>query len=163
LKGLGFRVSGWSRAAKNIAGLACFHGGGQLEPFLRQTNILVCLLPLTAETRHMLDKSLLSKLDRTSPLGAPVLINAGRGGLQNEAELLACLKDGTLGAATLDVFDTEPLPADSPFWTHPNVIVTPHNGADTDPDAISRYVADQIERFEAGLALRNVVNMKRGY
>ncbi|WP_375415576.1 2-hydroxyacid dehydrogenase [uncultured Bradyrhizobium sp.] len=163
LNGLGFRVSGWSRAAKNVTGVACFHGKDQLEPFLRQTHILVCLLPLTAETRHVLDKSLLSRLDRTSPLGAPVLINAGRGGLQNEAELLACLNDGTLGAATLDVFETEPLPPDSPFWTHPNVIVTPHNAADTDPDAISRYVADQIERFEAGLALQNAVDRGRGY
>jgi glyoxylate/hydroxypyruvate reductase A len=102
-------------------------------------------------------------LDRDSPLGAPALINAGRGGLQNEAELLECLNDGTLGAATLDVFETEPLPADSPFWTHPKVLLTPHNAADTDPDAISKYVAQQIERFEAGHALENVVDLARGY
>ena len=102
-------------------------------------------------------------LDRDSPLGAPVLINAGRGGLQNEAELLECLNDGTLGAATLDVFETEPLPPDSPFWTHPKVLLTPHNAADTDPDAISKYVAAQIERHEAGHALQNVVDLGRGY
>jgi glyoxylate/hydroxypyruvate reductase A len=163
LKILGFRVSGWSRAAKHIPGVECFHGKDGLEPFLRQTNILVCLLPLTAETRHILDRNLLAMLDRNSPLGAPVLINAGRGGLQHEAELLDCLNDGTLGAATLDVFETEPLPADSPFWTHPKVMLTPHNAADTDPDAISRYVAAQIERYEAGHALQNVVDLKRGY
>jgi glyoxylate/hydroxypyruvate reductase A len=163
LEHLGFRVSGWSRRAKNIPGIACFHGDGGLEPFLRQTNILVCLLPLTAETRHILDRNLFSMLDRSSPLGAPVVINAGRGGLQNEAELLDCLNDGTLGAATLDVFETEPLPPDSPFWSHPNVTLTPHNAADTDPDAISRYVAEQIARHERGEPLHNVVDMERGY
>jgi glyoxylate/hydroxypyruvate reductase A len=160
---LGFKVSGWSRLAKHVPGVACFHGKDGLKPFLEQTNILVCLLPLTAQTRHILDRKLFAMLDRTSPLGAPVLINAGRGGLQNEAELLDCLNDGTLGAATLDVFETEPLPKDSPFWTHPNVLLTPHNAADTDPDAISRYVAAQIERYEAGQPLENVVDLKRGY
>ncbi|MEA2836441.1 MAG: glyoxylate/hydroxypyruvate reductase [Bradyrhizobium sp.] len=163
LKILGFKVSGWSRLAKDIPGVTCFHGKDGLKRFLEQTNILVCLLPLTAETRHILDRKLLSMLDRNSPLGAPVLINAGRGGLQREAELLDCLNDGTLGAATLDVFETEPLPKDSPFWTHPKVLLTPHNAADTDPDAISRYVAAQIARHEAGHALENVVDMKRGY
>jgi glyoxylate/hydroxypyruvate reductase A len=96
-------------------------------------------------------------------MGSPVLINAGRGGLQNEADILECLDDGTLGAASLDVFATEPLPADSPFWTHPKVILTPHNAADTDPDEISKYVARQIERFEAGERLENVVDPARGY
>ncbi len=163
LRHLGFRVSGWSRRAKTIPGVECFHGKDELAAFLQRTNILVCLLPLTAETRHILDRKLLSMLDRDSPLGAPVLINAGRGGLQHEAELLECLNDGTLGAATLDVFAAEPLPLHSPFWTHPKVILTPHNAADTDPDAISRYVADQIQRFEAGQPLQNVVDMSRGY
>jgi glyoxylate/hydroxypyruvate reductase A len=163
LKILGFKVSGWSRLAKAIPGVNCFHGADGLAPFLKSTNILVCLLPLTAETRHILNRSLLSKLNCYSPLGAPVLINAGRGGLQNEAELLECLNDGTLGGATLDVFETEPLPQDSPFWTHPKVWLTPHNAADTDPDAISKYVAAQIERHEAGHALQNVVDLERGY
>jgi glyoxylate/hydroxypyruvate reductase A len=160
---LGFRVSGWSRLAKNIPGVRCFHGKEGLAPFLKQTNILVCLLPLTAETRHILDRNLFAMLDRNSPLGAPVLINAGRGGLQVETDILDCLNDGTLGAATLDVFETEPLPEHSPFWTHPKVLLTPHNAADTDPDAISRYVAAQIERYEAGQPLQNVVDLKRGY
>jgi glyoxylate/hydroxypyruvate reductase len=91
------------------------------------------------------------------------VINAGRGGLQNEADILACLDDGTLGAASLDVFTQEPLPADSPFWTHPKIVLTPHNAADTDPDEISKYVARQIARFEAGGALENVVDRKREY
>ena len=163
LRRLGFRVAGWSRSPKQVEGVACFHGEGQLEAFLRQTNILVCLLPLTPDTRHILNRDLFTKLNRESPMGAPVLINAGRGGLQNEADILRCLDDGTLGAASLDVYETEPLPPDSPFWSHPKVVLTPHNAADTDADEISKYVAQQIERFEAGGALENVVDRGRGY
>jgi glyoxylate/hydroxypyruvate reductase A len=163
LRHLGFQVTGWSRSEKRIDGVACFHGEGQLEAFLRRTDILVCLLPLTPQTRHILNRGLFAKLNRDSPLGAPVLINAGRGGLQNEADILICLDDGTLGAASLDVFASEPLPADSPFWTHPKVVLTPHNAADTDADEISKYIARQIERFETGGDLENVVDRKRGY
>jgi glyoxylate/hydroxypyruvate reductase A len=163
LRHLGFRVSGWSRSAKDIADIECFHGNGQIDAFLRQADILVCLLPFTPDTQHILNRGLFAKLNRNSPLGAPVLINAGRGGLQNEADILACLDDGTLGAASLDVYATEPLPADSRFWTHPKVVLTPHNAADTDADEISKYVAQQIERFEAGAALENVVDPARGY
>jgi glyoxylate/hydroxypyruvate reductase A len=163
LKRLGFRVSGWSRTPKQIDGIDCFHGPAQLERFLQRTDILVCLLPLTPDTRHILNRKLFLQLNRTSPLGAPVLINAGRGDLQNEEELLQCLEDGTLGAATIDVFATEPLAPDSPFWTRPNVVVTPHNAADTDVDAISKYVALQIARFDTGQALENVVDPARGY
>jgi glyoxylate/hydroxypyruvate reductase len=163
LKHLGFRVSGWSNSPKQIDGVESFHGQAQLDAFLERTNILVCLLPLTPETRHILNGELFAKLNRNSPLGAPVLINAGRGGLQNEADILKCLDDGTLGGASLDVYAHEPLPPDSPFWTHPKVVLTPHNAADTDPDEISKYVALQIERFEAGAALENVVGLARGY
>ncbi|WP_213773508.1 glyoxylate/hydroxypyruvate reductase A [Bradyrhizobium sp. dw_78] len=160
---LGFRVTGWSRSAKRIDGIECFHGAAQLDAFLQQTDILVSLLPLTPDTRHILNRDLFAKLHRTGPLGAPVLINAGRGGLQNEADILACLDDGTLGGASLDVYETEPLPPDSRFWTHPKVVLTPHNAADTDADEISKYVARQIERFESGDALENVVDATRGY
>jgi glyoxylate/hydroxypyruvate reductase len=160
---LGFRVSGWSRNPKQLKGVECFHGQAQLDAFLERTDILVCLLPLTPDTRHILNRPLFAKLRRGGPIGAPVLINAGRGGLQAEADILQCLDDGTLGAVSLDVYATEPLPADSPFWTHPKVVLTPHNAADTDPDEISEYVARQIERFEAGGALENVVDPARGY
>ena len=163
LKRLGFRVSGWSRNPRQIDGVECFHGQAQLETFLRRTDILVCLLPLTSDTRHILNRGLFAKLNRNSPLGAPVLINAGRGGLQAEADILQCLDDGTLGAVSLDVYATEPLPADSRFWTHPKVVLTPHNAADTDPEEISKYVAKQIERFEAGGTLENIVDPARGY
>jgi len=160
---IGFRVAGWSRSLKQIDGIDCFHGADQFDAFLRRTDILVCLLPLTPDTRQILDRNAFAKLNRSSPMGAPVVINAGRGGLQNEADILACLDDGTLGATSLDVFAQEPLPPDSPFWTHPKVVLTPHNAADTDPDEISKYVARQIERFEAGGALENVVDRARGY
>jgi glyoxylate/hydroxypyruvate reductase A len=163
LQHLGFRVSGWSRSAKDIGGVECFHGNDRIDAFLQRTDILVCLLPLTPDTRQILNRGLFARLNRNSPLGAPVLINAGRGALQNEADILACLDDGTLGGASLDVYAMEPLPADSRFWTHPKVVLTPHNAADTDADEISKYVAHQIERFEAGDALENVVDPARGY
>ncbi|KRQ00025.1 2-hydroxyacid dehydrogenase [Bradyrhizobium manausense] len=163
LRRLGFRVAGWSRSPRAIAGVECFHGTAGMDAFLRKTDILVSLLPLTPDTNGILNREVFTKLNRTSPLGAPVLINAGRGGLQNEADILACLDDGTLGAASLDVFVQEPQPADSRFWTHPKVVLTPHNAADTDADAISAYVAEQIARFEAGGALENVVDRVRGY
>jgi glyoxylate/hydroxypyruvate reductase len=163
LRRIGFKVAGWSRSVKKIDGIDCFAGRGELDAFLRRTDILVSLLPLTPDTRGILNRDRFAKLNRKSPLGAPVLINAGRGGLQNEADILACLDDGTLGAASLDVFVQEPLPADSPFWTHPRVVLTPHNAADTDADEISKYVAQQITNFEAGGALENVVDRKRGY
>ena len=163
LRRIGFRVVGWSRSPRRIDGVECFHGAAQINAFLQQTDILVCLLPLTADTRGILNRDVFTRLNHSSPLGAPVLINAGRGGLQNEADILACLDDGTLGAASLDVFTQEPLPADSPFWTHPKVVLTPHNAADTDPDAISEYVAAQITQFEAGGLLENAVDRVRGY
>jgi glyoxylate/hydroxypyruvate reductase A len=163
LKRLRFNVAGWSGSPKSIDGIECFHGKGGLDAFLRRTDILVCLLPLTPETRDILNRDLFTRLNRTGPMGAPVLINAGRGGLQNEADILACLDDGTLGSASLDVYAKEPLPPESPFWTHPKVVLTPHNAADTDPDEISRYVARQIANHEAGGALENVVDPARGY
>src|SRR4029079_17492487 len=134
-----------------------------MDAFLRKTDILVSLLPLTPDTLGILNRDVFTKLNRNGALGSPALINAGRGGFQNEADILACLDDGTLGAASLDVFVQEPLAADSAFWTHPKVVLTPHTAADTDADAISAYVAEQIARFEAGCALENVVDRARGY
>jgi len=160
---VGFDVAGWSGTWKSIPGIRCFAGEGQLGEFLARTDVLVCLLPLTAQTRGILNRRTFARLARDGKLGGPVVINAGRGGLQNEDDLLAALDDGTLLAATLDVFHAEPLPADSPFWTHPKVTLSPHNAADTDPEAISLYVAEQIARHERGEALDNVVDRKAGY
>jgi glyoxylate/hydroxypyruvate reductase len=160
---LGFDVAGWSATEKSIPGVACFAGASQLGDFLARTDVLVCLLPLTPQTRGILSRALFAQLARDGKLGAPVVINAGRGGLQVETDILACLDDGTLGAVTLDVFAIEPLPADSPFWSHPKVTLSPHNAADTDADDISVYVAEQIAAFERGEKLANVVDRGVGY
>ena len=111
----------------------------------------------------MLARHLFQQLATDGPLGGPVLINAGRGGLQNEQDVLACLEDGTLKAASLDVFQHEPLPSDSLLWSHPAVTISPHNAADSDPDSIASYVVAQIRDFEAGRPLQNVVDRQRGY
>jgi glyoxylate/hydroxypyruvate reductase A len=160
---IGFDVAGWSNTQKDIAGIACFAGEAELGKFLARTDVLVCLLPLTPQTRGILNRNVFSQLARAGVLGGPVIINAGRGGLQVEDDIIAALDDGTLQAATLDVFATEPLPPDSPFWSHPQVTLSPHNAADTDPDAISVYVVEQIARFERGEKLENVVDRGTGY
>jgi glyoxylate/hydroxypyruvate reductase A len=162
LRRLGFDVAGWSRSRKAIPGMATFAGEPELAAFLARTDILVCLLPLTPATKGILNRRTLSLLAHDGALG-PIVINAGRGGLQVESELLAALDDGTLAAASLDVFVTEPLPRESLLWSHPKVTISPHNAADTDPDAISVYVAEQIARHERGEPLQNVVDRRLGY
>lgn len=160
---LGFDVAGWSRTPKSVPGLSTFHGADGLAPFLARTDVLVVLLPLTPETAGVLDRKLIDGLARDGRLGGPVLINAGRGGLQVEADLLAALDDGRLKAASLDVFEVEPLPATSRFWSHPSVVVTPHAAASSDPVFLARTIAAQIRRFEAGEPLLDLVDRKRGY
>jgi glyoxylate/hydroxypyruvate reductase A len=120
-------------------------------------------MPLTPQTRGILDMRLFRKLARDGVFGAPILMNAGRGGLQVEADILAALDQGILKAATLDVFETEPLPASSPLWLHPGVTVTPHNSAISDEDAVGRFVLRQIERFERGLPFETPVDRHRRY
>jgi glyoxylate/hydroxypyruvate reductase A len=163
LRVMGFDVAGWSRSPRRVEGIETFSGADGLDAFLARTDILVCLLPLTEDTRGILNGSVFRRLARDGRLGGPVVINAGRGGLQVEADILAALDDGTLRAATLDVFETEPLPPDSPLWTHPAVTVTPHNAAMSDPESIAEQIVEQIERFEAGEPLRNVVDPRAGY
>ena len=163
LQVMGFDVAGWSRSPKAVEGLTIYSGEEGLDQFLARTDILVVLMPLTPETRGILDRSLFGMLARDGALGGPILINAGRGGLQVEADILACLDDDTLKAATLDVFEVEPLPQDSPLWTHPRVTVTPHNSAVSEPEATARYIAEQIRRHEAGQPFQNVVDRARGY
>lgn len=160
---LGFDVAGWSRSGAEVAGIEAFAGEAALPEFLARTDILVVLLPLTPETRGLIDARLLAGLAKDGPLGGAVLINAGRGGLQVEADILAALDDGTLVSATLDVFETEPLDKASPLWDHPRVVVTPHNAADSDPDALVGYVVAQIRRHERGEAVENAVDRAKGY
>jgi glyoxylate/hydroxypyruvate reductase A len=160
---LGFKLAGWSRTRRQIEGVACFAGAAQLGDFLAQTDILLCILPATPETEGLLNRSLFQKLSRKGPFKAPILINVGRGKLQNEADIAACLQDGTLRAATLDVFREEPLPPHSPLWKQPGLTITPHAAADSEPSAICAYVAAQIGRHMKGEELPNQVDRARGY
>jgi len=159
---MGFDVAGWSRSPKQIEGLKTY-AGDQLDAFLARTDLLVALMPLTPDTRGILNRNLFGKLARDGVFAAPILMNAGRGGLQVEADIVAALDAGELRAATLDVFETEPLPAASPLWGHPAVTVTPHNSAVSDEDAIGRFVLRQIERRERGLPFETPVDRLRRY
>lgn len=163
LKMMGFQVSGWSRTAKTIDGVTNFSGETGLKDFLGQTDILVVLLPLTPATRGIIDEPLMRGLAQNGRLGKPAIINAGRGGLQKEADILKMLNEGVLGHAVLDVFETEPLPSDSLLWTHPHVTITPHNAAMSDPDAIGALVARQIAKMEAGQEPDYRVDRARSY
>ncbi|MEM5502882.1 glyoxylate/hydroxypyruvate reductase A [Ahrensia kielensis] len=163
LKMIGFHVVGWSRNPKTNSEIETFSGTDGLHDMLSQTDILVCLLPLTDETRSIIDAQLLSKLKRNGPLGGPVLVNAGRGGLQSEADILAALNDGSLSAASLDVFEQEPLAGDSPLWSHPRVTVTPHAAAASNPLALIPHILIQIAAYERGGTLENLVDRKAGY
>lgn len=163
LSRLGFRVAGWSRTRKNVLGIETFHGAAGLDAFLARTEILVCLLPRTPETEGILNLALLRKLRRDGAAGGAFLINAGRGQLQVDADIVAALDEGTLAGATLDVFPQEPLPPASPLWSNPKVTVTPHNAGDISPAVFAPHVIEQIERFERGLPLENAVDRVRGY
>ena len=160
---VGFEVAGWSRTPKELDGIECFAGAEELDAFLARTDILVALLPFTPQTKGILNRALFAKLARGGRLGGPYLVNAGRGGLQVEADILAALEDGTLRGATLDVFETEPLPQSSPLWRHPAVTVTPHNSAVSEPGAVARYIAGQIKAYERGEPLTNVIDRARMY
>ncbi len=163
LRRLGFRVAGWSRTPKTLPDIETFNGADGLEAFLRRTEILVCLLPATAPTAGILELQLFRKLKRDGAAGGAYLINAGRGALQVDADIVAALEDGTLAGATLDVFPIEPLPATSPLWTHPKATITPHNAAMSDPRALVANILRQIERVEAGLPLEHVIDRGVGY
>jgi len=163
LLSLGFRVNGWSRTARPMAGVSAFAGEAGLIPFLNATDILVVLLPLTPATRGIVDYGLLRQLRRRNGLGGAVLINAGRGRLQKDADIVRALEDGTLKEASLDVFEVEPLPRTSPLWTHPKVFVTPHAAATSDPNHLVPIILRQMAAFERGEPLVDLVDREAGY
>ena len=149
-----------------LEGVTCYAGPEQLDAFLADTDILAVLLPLTPDTRGLIGRRLLAKLSRAGRderLPGAVLINAGRGGLQVDGEILESLRAGEIYAASLDVFETEPLPHSSPLWSHPRVVVTPHNAAESAPVAIIRYALRQMAAHAKGEPLENVVDLFRGY
>jgi glyoxylate/hydroxypyruvate reductase A len=158
LAALGFRVSGWSRSARELTGVVCLHGAEGLEALLRTAEILVCLLPATPETENLLDARRLALL----PRGASI-INAGRGGLIDDDALLSALDSEAVANATLDVFRVEPLPTEHPFRAHPRVTVTPHVASATRPETAAPEIMAQIARDLRGEPLRHVVDVARGY
>lgn len=158
LKALNYRLSAWSATPKRMEGVRCFHGEDQLGEFLGESDILVCLLPLTSETRGILNAATFAQL----PRGACV-INCARGGHLVEEDLIAALDGEHLRGVTLDVFQTEPLPATSPLWSHPKVVMTPHTASMTDPASFMRNVAHAIRRMDQGLPPENLVDFTRGY
>ena len=153
-----FPVLGWSRSAKQLAGVQCFHGAQELDEFLAKTRVLVNLLPLTPETENILNRDTLAKLQ-----SGAYLINVARGRHVVEEDLLALLDSGHVAGATLDVFRTEPLPAGHPFWTHPRITVTPHTSARTlRSESIAQIVA-KMQAMERGEPVAGVVDLVRGY
>ena len=159
LHSLGFDVAGHVRNPRDSGdGIAVFVGPGQLDEFLARTDILVCLLPLTGETRDILDRRAFARL----PRGA-VLINAARGGHLVEDDLLLALGEGQLAHAVLDVFREEPLPPGHPFWSHPHITVTPHAASLTNPLTGAHQVAEAIRADRDGKPLPNRVDRERGY
>jgi len=158
LHALGFPVTGWSRTPKSTDGVTGFAGEGELDDFLSGADILICLLPLTSATQGILNRRTLSKL----PAGA-YLINAARGEHLVEGDLIAALESGHLSGACLDVFREEPLPESHPFWSHPQVTVTPHVASLTYPRDVAPQIVANYHRVRAGQLPRNVVDLKRGY
>ncbi len=158
LHSLEFDVAGWSRRTKTLDGITCFHGRDGLADFLSQTEILVCLLPLTPETTGIINKDTLELL----PQGAAI-INAARGPHVVDEDLIRALDSGHISGATLDVFHKEPLPDDHSFWQHPKVTVTPHVASLTVPETAALAVAENIRRIRAGEAPQPIVDPDRVY
>lgn len=158
VQALEFPVLGWSRSAKDVPGVRCYAGPEQFDEFLAETRVLVCLLPLTAETRGIMNRRTLSLLRA----GAYV-INVARGSHLVEEDLIPLLDSGQLDGAALDVFQQEPLPAGHPFWRHPKITITPHTAARTLRDESVAQIASKIARLERGETIAGIVDPTKGY
>ncbi|WCL55466.1 2-hydroxyacid dehydrogenase [Gimibacter soli] len=159
LSAFGYQISGWTRRERAPEpGRTLYHGDEGLRPFLRASDILLCLLPETPETKGLLEAETLAEL----PKGAAI-VNAGRGGLVVLEDLIAALDSGHLAGAMLDVFPVEPLPVDHPAWEHEKIIITPHVAAITRPHTAAEYVARNIARIERGERPENLLDLDTGY
>ena len=158
LQPYGFALSGWARSRHRIPGVECFAGAEQLPAFLDQCDILLCVLPLTEQTQGILDRQLFQHL----PKGA-ALINMGRGGHLVEEDLLAALASGQLSAAVLDVLQQEPAAPDHPFWHHPQILLTPHIAAMTQPESAFSVLLENIRRHQRGESMLGQIDRKQGY
>lgn len=157
LLALNFQVSGFSRRPKTVPGVQCF-SGADMHSALRGAEIVIALLPYTPDTDSILNADAFAAMSK----GA-IVLNPGRGGLVEDSALLAALDSGQIGHATLDVFRTEPLPADNPYWAHPKVTVTPHIASETRPETASRVIVENIRRGIAGEPLLHLVDRESGY
>lgn len=153
-----FNVTGWSRTKKEILGVKTFHGDDQLPEFLAETNVLVCLLPLTSETENILNKRIFEQLP-----GDAYVINVARGPHLVEEDLLEMIDSGHLSGASLDVFRKEPLPEDHPFWKHEKIKVTPHIASVTNPATVVPQILENYDRMKDGTELMNVVDREKEY
>ena len=158
LTSVGFSVQGWSQSPKNIDGVTSYHGPDQLTSFLKQSRILICLLPLTPDTDSILNKDLFEHLPRDA-----FLINVARGQHLVEEDLLQAIDQGWLSGAALDVFRDEPLPQGHPFWEHPQVQVTPHIASVTKPSAVVSQVLENYRRMRNSEQLEHEVVKEKGY
>jgi len=155
---LGFAVSGWSRGRKTIPGVKSFAGEAELEAFLRQADMLVCLLSLTRQTAGILNAKAFAAMPESG-----FVINVARGAHLVEQDLIASLDSGHLSGAVLDVFEAEPLPETSPLWRHPKITVTPHIAAISQPAVAAQYLLDGIAKFERGETPDNIVDVETAY
>ncbi|MDR7151840.1 glyoxylate/hydroxypyruvate reductase A [Hydrogenophaga palleronii] len=158
LHGFGFACAGWSRSPQQIDGIECHAGADGLQAFLARTDILICLLPLTDNTRGVLCKTLFDQL----PCGA-ALVNVGRGAHLVQDDLLRSLDEGQLSRAVLDVCEPEPLPPRHPFWTHPQIALTPHIASMTQPETAVDALIHNLRRHQQGLPMTGLVDRARGY
>jgi glyoxylate/hydroxypyruvate reductase A len=158
LRTFGFALRGWNRSARQIEGVETFAGEEALDPFLAGCDFLICLLPLTSQTRGILGQRVFQGL----PRGAS-LINVGRGGHLDQAALMDALDEGQLARAILDVTEPEPLPPENPLWRHPRVVITPHVASMTQPATAAPRLLENLRRHQRGEPLRDVVDRLRGY
>jgi len=158
LKEFGFPLRAWSRSARSMDGVQCFHGTDGLDTFLRGSRVAVCLLPLTPDTANILNRTNMCKL----PQGA-YLVNVGRGAHLAEPDLLTLVKSGHIAAATLDVFRNEPLPVQHPFWQEPRITITPHISALTLRRESVQQIAGKIRQMERGEPVADVIDRQHGY
>lgn len=155
---LGYKVSGWSRRAKNLSQVSCYHGDAELATAVAEADIVICLLPLTAQTENLLDEQAFTSFKTNS-----IFINVARGAIVDDQALLAALNSGKLQAACLDVFRQEPLATDHPFWQHPAIFITPHISAVTNIESAIEQTVINYQRQQQGLAMLNLIDRTQGY
>lgn len=158
LAALGFKVAGWSRTPRVIPGITCYAGAEGLQQALPLSRVLACALPLTEQTQGLIDASVMAQL----PKGA-IIINIGRGGQIVETDLIAALRSGHLGGASLDVQENEPMNASDPLWVAPNLQLTPHIAGQLSPDAVAAQFMEEVQRLERGEPLLRQVSAAAGY